>query len=375
MTIGNPITQTSEIHALNGLRFLAAFFVLFAHAHTIGFQSQSITTWHNDYLRFCEGMAGPGMDIFFILSGFLIHLRYDLFRDGSASFGDFLVHRLARLYPVYALFILFYCLFLNPNFWKDVNCFLMYMTFSQCWVFNKYWDVIVCLWSISTEVLLYIFYCMGSVLFNSKKRIFILLSVPVFYIGAKYALNYFELGQNHEFQHWLAYSSVLSRGRQFCVGILICEFIKFLDKNNIVLNIQKISFVLPFLLLLLVFLPFGWMSYWEEMICIGSVFVFLIRSKDVVSHFFSTKILRLLGRASYSIYLVHLLVLLYIHFPLASFVSYVGYLFFYLVSSVGLGVVIYLLYERPAHKFILSLYGEIKRGLEIREQRYVKNES
>ena len=85
-----------EIPALTGLRGVAAYSVLLAHALSYsGVKNDAITR-----------LAYFAMSLFFILSGCVIHYNYaDSFKAGNfrAAVSGFFVARFARLYPLYLI--------------------------------------------------------------------------------------------------------------------------------------------------------------------------------------------------------------------------------------------------------------------------------
>ena len=89
--------KTDQFHALTSLRFLAALLVFVYH-----FQPRS------SVLKVVIGQGHVGVGIFFVLSGFLITLRY--FPDqarGKFRVGEYFLRRAARILPLYyTVFIL-----------------------------------------------------------------------------------------------------------------------------------------------------------------------------------------------------------------------------------------------------------------------------
>lgn len=84
----------SEVLSLTGLRFVAAFYVFLFHIHI---------RWPLTQIPLFKGLldAGAvGMSVFFMLSGFLLFLGY---HDIKGRVRDYLVNRLARIYPIYFL--------------------------------------------------------------------------------------------------------------------------------------------------------------------------------------------------------------------------------------------------------------------------------
>ena len=90
----------SEIPALTGVRALASWWVVFYHLQpALLTLTPSLAPWLGGLAR----GGDKGVDLFFILSGFVLSLNYnDRFRRPELkSYGRFLWLRLARIYPVH----------------------------------------------------------------------------------------------------------------------------------------------------------------------------------------------------------------------------------------------------------------------------------
>ena len=93
----------ATIHALTGIRAIAATWVMIAHfgpqLYGLLPATRHVSWWiDNGYL---------GVEVFFVLSGFIISYNYaDRLRSGASRYRDFLVNRFARLYPVHLVMIL-----------------------------------------------------------------------------------------------------------------------------------------------------------------------------------------------------------------------------------------------------------------------------
>src|SRR5580704_6089862 len=88
-----------QIPALTGLRFFAAFFILFAHAADWLGQFQN-----SDIGQRFGFVAMYGMPLFFVLSGFVIHYNYRrlfMSRGICRATCEFAAARFARLFPLY----------------------------------------------------------------------------------------------------------------------------------------------------------------------------------------------------------------------------------------------------------------------------------
>lgn len=89
--------------ALTGLRAVAAFAVFaFHHRHLQGLGSSAL----GNALRAGLGELHIGVSIFFTLSGFLLTKRYAARQFDGAEWRCYLLHRAARIWPVYLLLVL-----------------------------------------------------------------------------------------------------------------------------------------------------------------------------------------------------------------------------------------------------------------------------
>jgi peptidoglycan/LPS O-acetylase OafA/YrhL len=93
-------TRPARLEALTSLRFFAALAVFFHH--------YGVPAWLSPSLHTLAEAGYCGVTVFFVLSGFVLTLNYaPRFRDGlgPAALRDYVVARVARVYPLY-LFVL-----------------------------------------------------------------------------------------------------------------------------------------------------------------------------------------------------------------------------------------------------------------------------
>ena len=157
----------TALPSLTGLRFIAAFSILLAHA--VGDLHVDIAGLRIDV----SSISFLGMPLFFVLSGFVIHYNYaKLFSDSSTAEActTFMVARFARLYPLF-LAVLIFTLWAERlwGFWVRMNRAEL-LSFSYLLnIFSWYpiWLENMLLiqhrfgvaWSISTEWFFYVAYC------------------------------------------------------------------------------------------------------------------------------------------------------------------------------------------------------------------------
>jgi peptidoglycan/LPS O-acetylase OafA/YrhL len=148
-----------QLHALTGLRFVAAFQVLAYH----GLAPGPDASW---WMRSLVGSGYVGVSLFFVLSGFVLTYTYhDSLRDGTATRREFLAARVARIYPVYLLSLL---VALPPLFWLMASKRITpptawlaqmigaYAGLAQAWDPRKACVMNCPAWSLSDEAFFYI---------------------------------------------------------------------------------------------------------------------------------------------------------------------------------------------------------------------------
>jgi peptidoglycan/LPS O-acetylase OafA/YrhL len=102
-----------EIRALTGLRGLAAADVALMH---INGSAQTFLTWF--------AFHNPAVDIFFCLSSFTLCLVYGAGTDRPFKFKEFAAARCARIYPLYAIVLVVwtvYCALWNQNLYSGYS--------------------------------------------------------------------------------------------------------------------------------------------------------------------------------------------------------------------------------------------------------------
>src|SRR5215472_6998590 len=125
------VARPDAIDSLTGLRFIAAICV--AATHYVG---------HADYRVFGAQMdlTPLGMQLFFILSGFVIHYVYSKnFLLGTPyALRNFAAARFSRLYPLFIFFFVYFLLFRDMgHLIADPRVAWSYLTLTSTW---WYWN-------------------------------------------------------------------------------------------------------------------------------------------------------------------------------------------------------------------------------------------
>ena len=153
-------TRKGEIKALTGLRGIAALYVVLFHVngHYL-FPATFLPFIRHGYMA---------VDLFFILSGFVMAMTYaGMFSDGFSvrNFKQFLLLRLARIYPLFALMTLVTAVLVGTVMTKvstvpDLPKALIY-NFAMIHVWGLSNSIVPPSWSISTEWLAYLLFPLG----------------------------------------------------------------------------------------------------------------------------------------------------------------------------------------------------------------------
>lgn len=305
-----------EVESLNGLRALAILLVVFFHTWNI-FNGIHSDRWKNIFDNF-----NSGVDLFFILSGYLIYggLFKEFEKNGSISVKSFFIKRALRILPAFyfALAVIFLytrkqVLFAelhppsDPNvlhFWQQRSLLLPYVWSDIFFLSNYIEGIMVVDWSLAVEnhfyLLLPIAILLGLLKLDSKKRIILfsfLYLIPTILrlVGAYHGLKYDFIHATHN-----RFDSIL-------VGIIVFEI---LCKS---LSLQKTYIALLSLLMISLLIaghsrPIE--SWFGKSIAINfqnigfGILLFLcLNQRSVWTRLFEFSIFRPIARISYSMYL------------------------------------------------------------------------
>src|SRR5664279_4470354 len=127
--MSNPIRTEQKFYGLDNLRAVAIIFVLLFHYN----RWVEHPAWFPRAFQF----GWTGVDLFFVLSGFLIssQLFAQIKKEGTFSIRDFYIKRFFRILPIHYFVLAVYFLF--PFFSNDfgkgqqLSPFWKYVTFTQ----------------------------------------------------------------------------------------------------------------------------------------------------------------------------------------------------------------------------------------------------
>jgi peptidoglycan/LPS O-acetylase OafA/YrhL len=183
-------SKSLYLPGLNGIRAIAAMLVVISHISLqigqLGFPSKGSIN-----------MAGYGVTMFFVLSGYLITtlLLKEQDKTGTIALRKFYTRRILRIWPIYylALFIAIIGLVWNNQPVEGVGAFFyIFLMANIPFVFGGVISPVSQLWSVGVEEQFYLFW---PWLFRWRQKLpYIMLGIIIFYFGLRFVLWIVEKG-------------------------------------------------------------------------------------------------------------------------------------------------------------------------------------
>ncbi len=297
-----PALQNTYYPSLNGLRGIAIIMVVFSHLRLA------------DNFFYNTIFSGPrGVNIFFVLSGFLISTLCikEKVLTHSISLKNFYIRRVLRIFPVAYLFIVSLIILnlffkLGIHYINIMGASLYLMDFSSYFRKHYFSWYTGHFWSLSVEEQ---FYLIIPFILKRKFQAYLLVILSIIFvlpliIGFQYIFPALNKGFFYAFTHFTIKFQAIAVGCLFSVLVFKYPINKwFSGKAKIILNL------LAFLLIL--FIPYSDLFNLESVFT-GLLIAFLIgyiivsnitQCNDLVFKFLNTKILNTIGILSYSIYI------------------------------------------------------------------------
>ncbi|MEI8099496.1 MAG: acyltransferase [Sediminibacterium sp.] len=313
----------SYIPALTGVRAIAAFFVFFHHYNQLDF-SYPIQRTLNEFHM--------GVTMFFVLSGFLICMRYYGNSEITGSwFRKYIKNRIARIYPMYLFltlltFLLYFLIGGEASVIGTVQSPILIL-FLNIFFIRGFFDDLKFTgvgqgWSLTVEEC---FYLLAPVLFIGIKRnknnlIYYPLLLLVFGITMVLVFSNFSVfGFFKNFQFLFLYT-FFGRCVEFFIGMKLALIV--LEKKEKILprpvftTMGVLGMVIA--VSVLVFLPLNGREFGLHHpfgiftnniilpIAIAVLYYGLIIEKSWLQKFLSSATMQLLGKSSYIFYLIHI---------------------------------------------------------------------
>ena len=300
--------------------------------HTIGISYN----YGYDYPNFfnVKQWGGYGVDLFFVISGYVIVYSQD---KSNKNISLFLKNRFLRIIPTYYFLTTFYIFFIVffPNLFKSSSNFELNSTILESYLFYSTWfenfPLLKVGWSIEYEIYFYLIFSISILLKNFVKEYYFTLIIVII-LFLIFDLQLFVL--------------------EFCLGILI-HIIRKKYKVN-----KNISSLLFFLGIIIFVIDIKKLNELDRFFSYGiPSFLIILGSIDLKEHKFS--FFKLLGDASYSIYLIQVFTIPFV-FKIFSFFSFKDYDFLFfsvsIIFTIIMGLILYIFFEKK----ILKLQTQIQ---------------
>jgi len=360
--------------ALTGIRFVAASLVfLFHYTHEIVPERDGFSYY---FLR----QLNIGVNLFFVLSGFLITHRYFDLVFSRTSIQQYIIKRVARILPLYYAVLILQLLlnYVHQHSWPDTITLLLNVTLLKGFSSAYFYSILTQSWSLTVEEIFYFYAPVSFYLIKAKKfflgQISLLLGIG---LSLVYLSTLLPSGILFESKEFMFAGTFFGRCFEFFVGIFLALHIRKTSK----IPKLKIITLSGFLIFLLLLFSLAWFAYLVKInsindfpfgICLfnflipisfGLILYGLIVENTVVQRFLSTNVLTLLGKSSYAFYLLHIgMIAEVIFFQIST-----NLLLLYFLLQV-LSIAAYKLYEKPVYFLILRRCGIAKNKEEIRKQ-------
>ena len=261
-----------------------------------------------------------GVDLFFVLSGYLLTGRLYPFLDDKKIIWKFYLNRIIRIVPLYYLFLLsffggwfiFTSDITQQQFPIYKNYYLSFFGFFCNWVFilNSNFKHIHLshLWSLCVEEQLYVLFPLLITIVKDKK-ILLVTGILMIFLSLFFRIFYFShnIGENEKI-----YWNTFYRCDSFLLGFVLFMMIENGYKKNIQLHIRKV-FVVTIAIVSLGLVFQGTMRIGEFVSTIGYTIIgiffccliFFLESNEqnILKKITLNKILRFSGKISYGLFL------------------------------------------------------------------------
>ena len=301
----NKLTTSPRYPALDGLRGLAILMIIFYHIF--------------DFLPL-SNFGWVGVDLFFVLSGFLITGILLPKRNYPHYFGNFYVRRILRIFPIYYLSLIIF-LFLLPKI-IEYPFSLNYFIANQWWFWLEFQNWLFIskpvgnnnflnhFWSLALEEQFYLICPFIFLLIKKTHRqitfILIILLLLLVLRLTVWHLNFVNISYINLY--------AFTRIDGLCVGCLLAIF-----KYQGNFEMGKLNRVLGlfFLILIFLFMPltrvlfhlnlpyFASCVYPAMGIFWGGVLWAAVLGRNLVYRIFKNRVIGFIGRISYGLYIFH----------------------------------------------------------------------
>ena len=349
-----------KFYYLELLRFLSALSVLLFHYQhffkpyssfsNINFDENKFVQPFYSILNIFYDHGNLGVPMFWAISGFVFAFVY-LETKNIVKGKQFFINRFARLYPLHiaTLFIVAIIQLISSNIFgnfqiyqfNDLYHFFLQIFFISGWGFENGYSFNAPIWSVSIELVIYMFFFFSIIYLNKYKLKFVIFIYLLLLVIDKLSLVGIYIFDDNLF---------IECARLFYSGILIFYIQKHFNNKIILLFISLCLVIFSFVGNFKLFLFFP-----SLVLFFVSAEIFII---DKIKNIF-----QVLGNLTYAIYLLHIpvqicLILLFAYFNIYNEIYTNNYfLIMYIFLMLVLSYLCFHLYEKLINKKIRSFFN------------------
>ena len=355
-------------------RLFAAFLVMSYHfAHHAPQDAPAIIAWFERMM--------PLLDMFFMISGFLIFHRYHDRIDTPAAYGSYLVKRLARLYPLHLMTTGFFVLVaialsfgviqsqgadggMSRYNWAELPANLLLL---QAWGITNDLTFNYVSWSLSAEWFCYLM--LPVIIFAARRGgllgLFALLVLVIALLETLVAMKLMPYQSWMQASIWGAYRAFAD----FTMGAIVCALFM---KSRSTLRSSLPAWL--FIAVAVSGMHLGVSPYISLIIIALALYFAAISERNAPDSYRFLDVFAPVANVSFGIYLWHpVMEAIFLSLAWRRWVEPTGYVDFYVwllvptILTVLVSLLSYRLVEAPANNFILASAG-FKREKPIRLQ-------
>jgi exopolysaccharide production protein ExoZ len=287
--------MSKELHYIVFLRAIACLLVVFAHS-VIYVKSLAVFPNQFEIKYFLMYFGAIGVDIFFVLSGFILLFAND---NSKKTVLIFFIGRLMRIYPAYFVVLLITLIIGVLKTYSGKAYYEVDAVFESLFLYTSISadghasNPIGVAWTLSYEIYFYILLGISWKLSALKKTVVITL---MFYLANEICLKFYP--ENNFLSNSIVYEFSLGM-----IGYLFFKSVRLSGVLAVILCILSISWIL-------VLYNIGWQGYEEKLVAyrwiiLGFPSVFLLLGLMYMPSLKINKYISNIGVGSYSIYLTH----------------------------------------------------------------------
>jgi peptidoglycan/LPS O-acetylase OafA/YrhL len=341
------------VNYLTSIRGIAAILVMFYHI------KHFLLPYLPEIIMTVIQMGYLAVDFFFVLSGFILTWKYQsVFKKPTlAIFYDFFVKRVARIYPLHVITLLFFATIplalvvtgrevqFSDRFSLDSLPFHFFLIQNWGWSNIPSWNVPS--WSISTELFAYLSLPLGLYVINRLNRVTLIILLLSIYLFSIIYLNM--QGVESLAAVMLGFPSIVRCIYGFYFGVFTALVAPHVKNHS-----SGVFFILALSVLIAV-TTYKIEQYYYVPALFSLILLALLGSPKIVHKGLECRPILYLGEISFSIYLLHYVVRdqLTMYFLPDNSSAPIYWIVIYIVVTIGLSAISYKYIEIALKNFII----------------------